>query len=195
MSVDWDQLYREGNVFWDKGEPSPPLRQYLSRTRPTGRALVPGCGRGHEVSLCAEFGLDAVGLDISPTGLGEARSLYPLLADRFVLGSVFDPPERLRGSFDCVIEHTCMSAIHPSLRLDYRKGIDLALSPGGRLIGVWFINPDLAPGEEGPPYRLEVSDLYALFREGYQVVDDYVPTVGFDSRIGRERIVVFQKLT
>jgi SAM-dependent methyltransferase len=192
--MDWDEMYRKGDIFWDKGAPSPPMRQYLGRHAIRGRALVPGCGHGHEVALAVEFGLDATGLDISPTGVAEARALYPKLAERFVVGNLFDPPKPMRGTFDVVLEHTCMSALPPKIRGDYRRGVDLALKPGGLLIGVWFINPNLGPGEEGPPFRLGVEDLAALFADGYEIVDDYVPEVGFESRVGRERVRVLRRL-
>lgn len=191
--MDWDEKYRNGEVFWDNGAPSPPMKQYLERHPAHGRALVPGCGRGHEVALAAEFGLDASGLDIAPTGIAEARALYPRLADRFVIGDLFDPPAELRGVFDVVLEHTCMSALPPTLRADYRRGIDLALRPGGLLIGVWFINPDLEPGYEGPPFPFQLADLTKLFADGYRILDDYVPEVGFERRLGRERVRVLQR--
>jgi SAM-dependent methyltransferase len=146
------------------------------------------------VALAVEFGLDAVGLDIAPTGVATARKLYPKLADRFVVGDLFAPPPELRGAFDVVLEHTCLSGLHPSLRADYRRGIDSTLRPGGRLIGVWFIDPQLDPGEEGPPYPLPVSELTALFAAGYEIVDDYVPAVSFAARAGRERVRVLRRL-
>jgi len=186
--MDWDEKYRKGEVFWDKGAPSPPMRQYLGRHPTRGRTLVPGCGHGHEVALAVEHGLDALGLDIAPTGIAEARVLYPQIAERFVVGDLFNPVTELRGAFDVVIEHTCMSGLPPSLRADYRRGIDLTLRPGGLLIGVWFINPDLDPGEEGPPFPFIVSDLTALFADGYDIVEDYVPDVAFPGREGRERV-------
>lgn len=186
--MDWDALYRKGEIFWDKGAPSPPMRQFLMERGLKGRALVPGCGHGHEVSLAVEFGLDAIGLDIAPTGIAEARALYPQLADRFVVGNLFDPLPQMRGAFDLVLEHTCMSALHPSMRGDYRRGVDLVLRPGGTLVGVWFISPNLNPGEEGPPYALSVPDLTRLFADGYEIVADYVPDVSFDTRAGRERV-------
>ena len=111
--------------------------------------------------------MDATGLDIAPTAVTEARGQYmPQLADRFVTGSLFDPPQEMRGAFDVVMEHTCMSALPPSMRSDYRRGIVLTLRRGGLLIGVWFINPDLDPGEEGPPFPFSVADLTALFADG-----------------------------
>ncbi len=193
--MDWDERYRKGDAYWNKGAPSPPLKQYLERHPARGHTLVPGCGHGHEVALAVEYGLDAVGLDIAPTGIAEARAQYPQLAERFVVGDLFNPPEEMRGAFDVVLEHTCLSGMHPSLRAHYRRGLDLTLRRGGLLIGVWFINPDLDPGHEGPPFPLSVPDLTALFAEGYEIVDDYVPDVSFASRAGRERMRVLRRLT
>ena len=191
--MDWDELYRKGDAFWDKGQPSLPLKQYLERHPVRGRALVPGCGRGHEVALAVEHGLDAMGLDIAPTAVAEAKGLYPQLAERFVVGSLFDPPAEMRGAFDVVLEHTCMSALPPNLRAEYRRGIDLTLKPGGLVIGVWYINPSLEPGYEGPPFPLSVPDLTVLFAKGYEILDDYVPEVAFPGREGRERVRVLRK--
>ena len=192
--MDWDEKYRRGEVFWDRGAASPPMTQYLERHPVRGRALVPGCGRGHEVALAVEHGIDAIGLDIAPTAIVEACALYPHIADRFVTGSLFDPPPAMRGAFDFVLEHTCMSGLPPSLRPDYRRGIDLTLRPGGLLIGVWFINPDLDPGDEGPPYPFSVPDLTALFANDYEIVADYVPEVAFDGREKRERVRVLRRM-
>jgi SAM-dependent methyltransferase len=191
--MDWDEMYQKGQVFWDKGRPAPALRQYLERQSMRGRALVPGCGRGHEVALAVEHGLDAMGLDIAPTGIAEARALYPQLAERFVTGSLFDPPAAMRGAYDVVLEHTCMSALPPALRASYRRGIDLTLRRGGLLIGVWYINPDLDPGEEGPPFPFSVADLTTLFADSYEMVEDYVPEVAFAGREGRERVRVLRR--
>ncbi len=191
--MNWDECYQKGEAFWDKGIPSLPMTQYLERNPVRGRALVPGCGRGHEVALAARHGLDATGLDLAPTGIAEARSLYPHLAERFVTGNLFDLPVELHGAFDLVLEHTCMSALPPALRADYRRGIDLALRRGGLLIGVWFINPDLDPGEEGPPFPFSLEDLTELFADSYEIVADYLPDVAFPGREGRERVRVLRR--
>jgi len=183
--TNWDEMYRKGESPWDKGAPSPAMKQYLERHPVRVRALVPGCGRGHEVALAVEHGLDATGLDIAPTAVAEARAQYPQLAERFVTGSFFDPPQEMRGAYDVVLEHTCMSALPPTLRPDYRRG--------GLLIGVWYINPDLDPGNEGPPFPFSVADLTALFAKGYEIVDDYVPEVAFAGREGRERVRVLRR--
>ena len=192
--MNWEEHYQKGDAFWDKGAPSPPLRQYLEQHPLRGRALVPGCGHGHEVALAAAHGLDVTGLDIAPTAIAEARTLYPKLAGSFVVGDLFDPPPELRGAFDVVLEHTCLSGLHPTRRANYRRSIDLMLRRGGVLIGVWYINPDLDPGHEGPPFPLSVPDLTALFAAGYEIVEDYVPDVAFPKRAGRERVRVLRRL-
>ena len=194
FDMNWDEMYQRGEVLWDKGAPSPAMKQYLERHTVCGRALVPGCGRGHEVALAVEHGLDATGLDIAPTAVAEARAQYPHLAERFVTGSLFDPPQEMRGAYDVVLEHTCMSALPPALRADYWRGIDLTLRRGGLLIGVWYIDPALDPGHEGPPYPFSVAELTALFTEGYEIVDDYVPDVAFGGREGRERVRVLRRV-
>jgi SAM-dependent methyltransferase len=192
-AMDWDEHYKTGEVFWDKGKASPPLAEYLKRHLIRGKTLVPGCGRGHEVALAVEHGLDALGLDIAPTGIAEARTRYPQIAGRFMIGNFFDPPPELRGAFDVVLEHTLLCALPLAMRENYRKGVDLTLRPGGLLIGVWFINPALDPGEEGPPFGINVAELTALFEDGYEIVDDYVPDVAFPNREGRERVRVLRR--
>ena len=192
--MDWEEKYQKGEVFWDKGAPSPPMKQYLERHAVRGRALVPGCGHGHEVALAVEHGLDATGLDLAPTAVAEAIALYPHLAGRFVTGDFFDPPAGMLGVFDVVMEHTCMSGLHPSLRASYRRGLDLTLRRGGLLIGVWFIDPDLDPGDEGPPFPFSVPDLTALFADSYEIIEDYVPDVSFATRVGRERVRVLRRM-
>jgi methyl halide transferase len=190
----WEEKYQAGEVHWDRGGASPPMQQYLESHPIGGKTLVPGCGRGHEVALAVAHGLDATGLDIAPTGIAEARARYPDLADRFIVGDLFSPPKALWAAFDVVLEHTCMSALPPELRAAYRRGIDLTLRPGGLLVGVWFVNPDLDPGETGPPYPFSVPDLTALFADGYEIVHDYVPTNSFPGREGRERVRALRRI-
>lgn len=85
----WDTLYRNATTPWDRGNPSLALHDLL-HTRPdlvpaaqehdhrgkllrdeTGavekkKALVPGCGKGHDVLLLSAWGYDVWGLDYSP---------------------------------------------------------------------------------------------------------------------------------
>ena len=188
--TDWDQCYRTGDTPWNRGEPSPPLVQYLREHPLQGRVLVPGCGVGHDVAFIARQGnVEVTGLDISPLALEKAAQTYPGLPDTiWRLANLFDLPPDCIGAFDAVVEHTCLSAMPPALRPQYGAAIRAALKPGGLIVGVWYINPELDPGYEGPPYPLPLGELDALFADGFEIVADYVPDIAFEGREGRERL-------
>jgi len=75
----WDALWQQGDFLpWDKGEAGPALADALThhshlfggaaastKADSRKRALVPGCGRGHDLLFLASVGYDAFGLEIS----------------------------------------------------------------------------------------------------------------------------------
>lgn len=97
----WNACWETATTPWDRGGPSLALADLLEeqqQQQPGGAepplfffpeaetgaedqkprrrrrtALVPGCGRGHDVLLLASFGFDVVGLDISDRAVAEAR--------------------------------------------------------------------------------------------------------------------------
>ncbi|MDZ4287056.1 MAG: methyltransferase domain-containing protein [Prosthecobacter sp.] len=189
--TDWEGCYLENNTPWNRGAASPPLIEWVRRARPQGRALVPGCGLGHDVAMLAEAGVDAAGLDISATAIERAQAAHPGHQERFVHGDLFALPNPWLGTFDLVFEHTCLSGMPPEWRPKYRDAVAAALKPGGLLVGVWYVSPDMDPGESGPPFAISVAQLDDLFA-GWQIVEDYVPTVAYADREGRERVRVLK---
>ena len=72
----WRQRYAEATQGWEIGRAAPPLERWLGQHSPKGkRALVVGCGRGHEARLLARLGADVVAIDFAPEALDEARAL------------------------------------------------------------------------------------------------------------------------
>ena len=92
----WASLYRDGFHPWDRDGPSVALGDLLDQRTdllpqaqdhdqrgnlirdetgavPRRTALVPGCGRGHDVLLLSSFGYDVVGLDCSEEALALAE--------------------------------------------------------------------------------------------------------------------------
>jgi methyl halide transferase len=188
--TNWDQAYQENFTPWDKGLPSPPLVEWFARHKFTGRILVPGCGVGHDVAHLLSCGLDAIGLDLSPTAIARAQKTYPQHAQRFVCGDLF----AYQGQFDAVVEHTCLCALPPELREAYRDAVAGLLKPGGLLIGVFYMNPELDPGETGPPFGISQEELAALFGESFEVIETYVPATAFPGREGRECVRVMRRV-
>lgn len=194
MKIDWESCYVQGETPWDHGHPSPPLLTEITQRPLAGRVLVIGCGPGHDVAALADAGLDVTGLDIAPSAVALAKRSYPHHAARFLEGDLFDLAPELRGAFDVVIEHTCLSGMPPELRPLYAAGVRAALQPTGQITGVWYINPDLDPGESGPPFALPVEALDALFANDFEILADYVPENSFVGRAGRERVRVLRRI-
>jgi len=87
----WDTLWQNNQTPWDRGGSSPALEELLVDKKfplvprgvgTSGRALVPGCGRGYDVALLAGLKGDGqrfekvVGLDVSAKALEEARKIH-----------------------------------------------------------------------------------------------------------------------
>jgi len=106
QSMNWDALYQENNMGWDRNGISPALNHALAHgLKPSQRVLIPGCGLGHEVIELARRGFDVTGLDIAPTAIQRLEDALRQenLKATLVCHDLFDyqPNE----PFDAVYEH------------------------------------------------------------------------------------------
>lgn len=189
---DWEACWQRGETPWDKGQAAPPLLEYLEDWDAGfvhgGRVLVPGCGSGHDVRALALAGALPVGLDLSPTAIKVAREHPPVAGEVYQEGCFFRWDE---GGFDAIWEHTCFCAIEPATREQYARSAARALRPGGRLIGVFYLDPD--HDEDGPPYRAEQEEIAGHLEPWFSLVGGRVPTRTFPGREGREWLAVFER--
>lgn len=189
---DWNDLYAKGETPWDRGQPAPVL-EVLWNCHPKllqGRVLVPGCGLGHDARWLAHHGCEVLAVDIAPLAIERAKQLDTDNRVDFRLANLFELPEELRETFDLVWEHTCLCALDPPMRLQYVAGVRSALKPGGTVAGVFYMNPDLDPGETGPPFGIALEELIQLWRDGgFEVQEHWVPQVAYEGREGRERFM------
>ncbi len=202
MHTDWEQHYRDEHTPWDKGEPAPPLVDWLD-THPSamrGRVLVPGCGLGHDVRAIAgsDARAEVVGLDLSPTAVKLAREISPVNGERYREGDLFDLPEGMLAAFDWLFEHTCFCAIAPDRRDDYVKATWVALRPGGELLGIFYLDPyddEHQPGG-GPPHGCTLDELKERFEESgrFRIVSTAVPERAYQGREQRECLVRMKRL-
>jgi SAM-dependent methyltransferase len=192
MAVDWEQQYRDGNTPWDKGEASPGLVEFLERTPLNGEILVPGCGSGRDVRAIAARGNNSVvGLDLAPTAITLAQAQPPVGNERYQLGDLFQSPVSWQNRFDWVVEHTCFCALDPHLRPQYVEAVARTLKPGGYLLAVFFLNPDIEG--EGPPFGIAIPELDRLFASDFVLVQDWTPQRSYPRRVGRERMRLLQR--
>lgn len=143
----WAALYRDAFTPWDRAGPSLALADLLAqrtdlvppaqdrdargnivKDAPRRTALVPSCGRGHDVLLLSSFGYDVWGLDYSEDAVrmadenrraAEAEGLYKPVADdlekgevRWLTGDFFDEGWSAgigtdgSGKFDLIFDYT-----------------------------------------------------------------------------------------
>ncbi|KAF8423307.1 S-adenosyl-L-methionine-dependent methyltransferase [Tirmania nivea] len=98
QSTQWNLLWADNFMPWDKGFPSPALADLLSSattgSEPVGStgaaaaaiqsavkkaqkyAVVPGCGKGYDVKLLAEHGFTSFGVEIAERAVKVARECY-----------------------------------------------------------------------------------------------------------------------
>lgn len=190
--IDWEDLYQRGETGWDKGAPAPGLLAFLETHPLTGRVLVPGCGRGHDVYALADAGAsEVVGLDLAPSAVASARQ-HPKA--RYVVGDLFALPSAFHAAFDAVFEHTCFCAIPRARRDDYARSVAQALTPGGLLLALFYLNPRDNPDPTlGPPFGVTVAELEAHFTPHFTVVRAEPPAATYPGREGREVLWLLQK--
>jgi len=193
--LEWQRRYEQNDTPWDKGNPSPPLVRYIERNAISGRILVPGCGRGHEVrALAQQADFTVVGIDLSPVAIADAARLTAQAGletkASFLVGDFFQLSPDLIGTFDWMVEHTCFCAIEPHQRPDYVNATSSALRPGGKVFGIFYLNPDT---ETGPPFAVSKEELNQLFAPHFNLLAEWVPAESFPGRENRELIRIMQK--
>lgn len=195
--MNWNECYATGNIPWEKGFATPVMEEILARHpelfHNEATILVPGCGTGHDARRLAELGMQVTAIDLAPLAIERARQLDPNGSVQYLQADLFQLPEEWRGRFDAVWEHTCFCALPPERRKDYIASMTSVLKPGGRIFGVFFINPEMDEGETGPPFGIEAEELRTLWNTaGMQWQDTWVPQTGYEGRIGRELAVVME---
>jgi methyl halide transferase len=190
--TDWNKRYEDADTPWDKGEAHPVLLDMLTRSALTGRVLVPGCGTGHDVRELARRGLEVVGLDIASLALDQARAHPAVGREIYELGDLFHVPERWRGYFDGVFEHTCFCAIDPARRPDYVASVAALLKPGGKLLAVFFVNPD--NDGQGPPFGCTPQELDSLFAGKFRLREEHWEIPTYPERAGRELLRLYERV-
>ena len=187
----WEEAYRKGELFWDHGQPSPGLVDFLKREKwKPGSILVPGCGLGHDCRRLARHGFVVTGVDISPRAVAQAQKLAAResLSIRYVAADCLHLPAKLRGPYDWVFEHTCFCAIDPGLRDRYVRSVTGLLRAGGHFLGVFY---NIQP-EAGPPFGTTREELVERFRPHFKLLLDTVPR-SFRNRSGKELLMLWRK--
>lgn len=189
----WERRYQGGTDYWDLGGPAPGLLNWLAANPDSrGRAVVPGCGPGHDAVALARHGFDVLAIDFAASAIAatreRARAAGVALEAREA--DLFSLPSDLDHTANFVFEHTCFCAIDPPRRVDYVDVMARLLKPGGQLVGVFFTFP--ANGELGPPFTSTPAELRALFAPRFHCRSLELVPNSVEDRRGEEHLGVFE---
>jgi methyl halide transferase len=190
--TDWEAAYQRRETPWEKGRPHPALVDFLVENGPLeGEIFVPGCGSGHDVRALTTANNHVVGVDLAPFAIQKAKARRRIAHEEYLRADLFDLLAAFDGQFDWIFEHTCFCAIDPERREEYVKTIVRLLKPSGRLLAIFFINPD--HDEDGPPYRVSRSELAEYFGNFFTVEREWIPERTHPGRERRELMRVLAR--
>ena len=88
----WERAYAMGDLPWDIGRPQSAFRRLAEAGLISGPALDSGCGTGEHALFLASLGIEAVGVDVSPTAIRQAQAKARArgLAARFLVCNVLE---------------------------------------------------------------------------------------------------------
>jgi SAM-dependent methyltransferase len=112
-------------------------REETGRSRPLGRALDLGCGRGLYTRELSRRGWDAVGVDSVPRAVEEARA-SGTPGTTFVVGDVTELPSLALGTFDFFLDVGCFQGLSSAQRLAVGHGVSAAANPDATLLLLAF---------------------------------------------------------
>ncbi len=190
--ADWQKHYDEDDLQWDIGEVSPAILKLAKENKiPPGKAIVPGCGQGHEVVFLLERGLQVTGVDFAD---GAVKLLRRSLAAKGLSGQIiqrnfFELDAEHDACYDLLLEQTFFCAILPEDRPKYVATANRILKPGALLAGLFYETEK----EGGPPFNTSQEDIIQHFSEMFVIETLEKTPHSVEQRAEKELLVVMRK--
>lgn len=185
----WSSRYKSGEIQWDIGAPSTPLKTYIDQLSDKNlRILIPGGGNGYEAEYLHRLGFKHVFLlDISEQPLLNFASRVPDFPKEHLLNEDFF---QHKGQYDLILEQTFFCAMLPSFRQAYVEKMSELLISGGKLVGLLF---DAPMYDYRPPYGGTKEDYLTLFSTHFDHVTLDACYNSIPPRSGTEVFIKAQK--
>jgi SAM-dependent methyltransferase len=144
--TNYARLYRFGITPWERYGAAAAAsisalldREETERSRPLGRALDLGCGRGQYTPELARRGWQAVGIDDVPSAIEAATVKSRGAAGlSYVVGDVTRLPSAGLGTFDFFLDIGCFQSLDTGQRLSQGEGVSALANPGATLLLLSF---------------------------------------------------------
>jgi SAM-dependent methyltransferase len=144
MSAGYALLYRLGITPWERYVEAAATsigalldREEAERSRPLGRAIDLGCGRGKYTAELARRGWEAVGVDNVPRAI-DAANRRGVSGATFGVADVTDLAPADLGMFDFFFDVGCFQGLSTEQRLAEGRGVAALANPGATLLMLAF---------------------------------------------------------
>lgn len=186
----WENNYFTGQIGWDMGVTSPPLKGYIDQLADKKlHILIPGAGNSYEASYLLQKGFEHITvLDIAPTAVKRLREKSKDSSGRLrvIEGDFFNH----EGKYDLILEQTFFCALEPERREEYARHMYDLLKPGGKLAGVLFNRMfEFGP----PPFGGNESEYKKIFEPYFTFKVWEACYNSFPSRSGSEWFMIMEK--
>lgn len=160
----WEKAWLENVTPWDTGTVTKPLSHAINsgtiEIRSNSRALVPGCGSGHDCNFLKKSGfLEVVGIDLSQTAIELCKTSYPNAALENVVFECADFFQYHNGKFDFIFDYLFFAALDPEMRIQWAESMARQITPNsGSLFTLMFPVDENNGILTGPPYNVHPND-------------------------------------
>jgi cyclopropane fatty-acyl-phospholipid synthase-like methyltransferase len=163
----FDAAYRGLAAPWDLGRPQPALLALARSGVLAGPVLDVGCGTGEHALMAAELGLQATGIDASPTAISiaERKAAERGFGVRFSVADALDLAA-LGRTFGTVIDSGLFHGFGEPDRARYAKGLHAILVPGGHFVLLAFSDRESGMGSS---LGLSEAEIRAAFADGWTI--------------------------
>jgi SAM-dependent methyltransferase len=168
------------------------LRRWASERELDGtgkRALVVGCGYGHDAEFVASLGYETTAFDVSPSAIEAARERHPGSAVQYTVADLFAPPADWAQAFDLVVEIATVQALPRAMRRQVTDAIGRFVAPGGTLIVIMVVQEEPFTDAEYGPWPMTRAELDAFATGGLRAVN----VEARDAEVGRRWVAEFTR--
>lgn len=188
-NYDWDQMYKKGQVGWDIGYVSTPLKEYFDQLiNKSIKILIPGAGNAYEAEYLYKNGfINVFILDYSSESIKSFKKRYPEFPSTHLIQEDFFEHQ---DQYDLIVEQTFFSSILPRQRNAYTQKIYELLKPNGKFVGLLFTHEfDF----QGPPFGGSENLYREIFSPLLDIITMEIARNSIKPRKERELFFIMQK--
>jgi cyclopropane fatty-acyl-phospholipid synthase-like methyltransferase len=183
---EFNEMY-SGTPPWDIGRPQPTFQILADAGELRGRVLDIGCGTGEHALMAAQRGLEAVGIDSSPTAIeiAKRKARERGLNARFLVHNALEVAS-IGERFDTVLDSGLFHVFNDEHRAAYVEALKLITRPDSRYFMLCF--SEHQPGDFGPR-RVTQQEIRQSFSDGWRI--ESIEMGKIETNLGPEGIMAW----